>query len=100
MFATTSAAHQHTTHSPPWAALLARFYARTGLPLPLFHPLRDDEVPQPYQRLLFHSRDMTPTLEEFYQRPMRLTVLSREREDGARTSAGRRPFSGRKPTPI
>jgi chorismate-pyruvate lyase len=68
---------------PAWAALLDRFYAPAGLPLPNLTRLRPDEVPQPYQRLLVHSADMTPTLEEFYGRPLGLTVMSREREEDA-----------------
>jgi hypothetical protein len=66
--------------SPPWVELLARFYARTGLPLPEFVPLKNDEVPQPYKELLVHSADMTPTLENFFRQTLALTVLSRELE--------------------
>jgi chorismate-pyruvate lyase len=82
MFATTSAARQRRKHLPAWAALLERFYAREGLPLPRLHLLRKDEIPEPYRGLLVHTRDMTPTLEGFYRQPMRLTVLSRERQNG------------------
>jgi chorismate-pyruvate lyase len=67
-------------HLPPSTALLERFYARTGLPLPRLELLRGDEVPSPYQELLVHSADMTPTLEAFWQRPLGLTVLRRVRE--------------------
>lgn len=74
---------QPTGVRPAWAALLDRFYAPTGLPLPSLTRLRPEEVPQPYQRLLVHSADMTPTLEEFYGRPLGLTVMSREREEDA-----------------
>ena len=67
-------------HPPPWAGLLQRFYSRTGLPLPPFVQLKNEEVPQPYKALLVHSSDMTPTLEGFYHQTLALTVLSRELE--------------------
>ena len=38
------------------------------------HPL---SIPQPYRRLLVHSQDMTPTLEEFYNCRLGLKVLNR-----------------------
>ena len=64
-------------HVPAWAALLERFYAQSGKALPRLERLKGDEVPQPYQSLLVHSADMTPTLEKFYQQPLGLNVLSR-----------------------
>jgi hypothetical protein len=64
----------------PWTALLQRFYSHTGLPLPHFTPLKSDEVPEPYKGLLVHSADMTPTLENFYQQTLALSVLSSELE--------------------
>lgn len=70
-------------HLPPSTALLERFYARTGLPLPRLDLLQGEEVPSPYRELLVHSADMTPTLEAFWQRPLGLTVLSRTREGEA-----------------
>jgi hypothetical protein len=66
--------------TPSWAALLEKFYARAGQPLPRIQPLKENEVPQPYKALLVHSSDMTPTLENFYHRRLGLTVLSREIE--------------------
>jgi len=66
--------------SPPWAALLEGFYRRVGHPLPTLVRLRGEQLPQPYRRLLVHSRDMTPTLESYYNQPLGLTVLSRELE--------------------
>jgi chorismate-pyruvate lyase len=59
----------------PIAALLQWFYARVGLPLPRLDQLKGPDVPQPYKSLLVHSSDMTPTLENFYRQPLRLTVL-------------------------
>jgi hypothetical protein len=65
-------------HAPSWAVLLQRFYSRMALPLPAIEPLRGEDVPEPYRKLLVHSSDMTPTLEAFYQRLLGLTVMSRE----------------------
>jgi chorismate-pyruvate lyase len=64
--------------TPSWAVLLQRFYARMGMPLPRIEQLKGVEVPEPYRKLLVHSSDMTPTLEDFYRLPLGLTVLSRE----------------------
>lgn len=80
MPALTAATRPRTASTPPWAALLGWFYSRNGLPLPRFAQLKGDEVPPPYQALLVHSSDMTPTLEKFYRQAMRLTVMSRERQ--------------------
>lgn len=70
-----------TTRSPGWAALLERFYAKLGLPLPPLHDVPGEQMPHPYDGLLVHSSDMTPTLEAFYAQPMRLSVLTREQQD-------------------
>ena len=67
--------------TPPWAALLERFYEPTGLFVPALTELAAEEVPQPYQALLVHSSDMTPTLTNFYGQALGLRVLSRERQD-------------------
>jgi chorismate-pyruvate lyase len=61
--------------------LLGRFYERTGLSAPVLRELKAAEVPPPYQALLVHSSDMTPTLAGFYGQALRLRVLSRERQD-------------------
>ena len=82
MLTNTLAGSRRTKSIPPWAALLERFYERTGLSLPLLRELKGELVPQPYRALLVHSSDMTPTLERFYGHTLRLRVLSREhRED-------------------
>jgi chorismate-pyruvate lyase len=67
--------------APYWAALLERFYKPTGLSVPALRELKGEEVPPPYQSLLVHSWDMTPTLARFYAQTLRLKVLSRERQD-------------------
>jgi len=64
-------------------ALLERFYTRYGLEFPRITTLRNEEMPEPYKRLLIHCHDMTSTLETYYGSPMKITVLSREVESGA-----------------
>ena len=76
MLAATSALR--TRPRPAWASLLGRFYGPAGLPLPRFHRLKPDRVPEPYNTLLVHSSDMTSALERFYQQDLRLWVLDRE----------------------
>jgi len=66
--------------TPSWAALLERFYERTGLSAPVLIELKAAEVPPPYRTLLVHSADMTPTLAGFYGQALGLRVLSRERQ--------------------
>jgi chorismate-pyruvate lyase len=43
--------------------------------LPAIEPVRADELPLPYQDLLVHDRDMTPTLEGFHRTAIHLKVL-------------------------
>ncbi|HTL57443.1 MAG TPA: hypothetical protein VL361_17290 [Candidatus Limnocylindrales bacterium] len=64
-----------------WCEMLDHFYRRAGLSLPMLRELAGEEMPQPYRSLLVHSSDMTPTLEQHYQQPMAITVLSRELQD-------------------
>jgi chorismate-pyruvate lyase len=78
MFAAVSFEPTTTGQSPALSSLLERFYVRTGLPLPRLEVLKENEVVEPYKRLLVHSSDMTPTLEAFYKESLGLTVLSRE----------------------
>ena len=40
-------------------------------------------MPEPYRTLLVHSSDMTPTLTQFYGQPLRLRVLSSERQNSS-----------------
>jgi hypothetical protein len=100
MLATGSPTLPPAIHLPSWAVLLERFYSRAGLPPPRLDPLKAEEVPPPYQALLVHSSDMTPTLEGFYQQPLGLTVLSRElqsdsylREVLLRIEPGKKPVA-------
>lgn len=57
---------------------LDEFYARSGLNLPPLDQIDGEAVPEPYKSLLVHERDMTSTLEGFYQTGIHLRVVSRE----------------------
>ena len=67
----------------PIAHPLDELYARMGLTLPVIHRLPSEGLPQPYQSLLVHVRDMTPTLEGFHLGRLRLRVLRREQREGS-----------------
>jgi chorismate-pyruvate lyase len=56
------------------------FYSHAGLKLPRIEIVAGHVVPQPYQQLLVHDDDMTPTLEKFYESPIHLEVLRSERQ--------------------
>jgi chorismate-pyruvate lyase len=60
---------------------LNEFYAEAGLSLPSVTRFNGREMPEPYRRLLVHDRDMTPTLEAFYDRKMNLRVLKYALDD-------------------
>ncbi len=46
-----------------------------GAAPPAIARLAGEEMPQPYRRLLVHDRDMTPTLEAAFGRPIHLRVM-------------------------
>ena len=46
---------------------LDEFYAEAGRTLLSFQSVAGGDVPEPYRGLLVHDRDMTPTLQAFYQ---------------------------------
>jgi len=77
------ASSQEPIEVPPWAALFGVFYSRAGIPFPRLTRLKGSQLPQPYRSLLAHSRDMTPTLEQFYQRTLGITVIGRLIEGNA-----------------
>src|SRR6185369_11903751 len=83
MFLSTPKTDEACDHGFAWAALLEHFYARQELTAPALTLLKGEQMIEPYKELLVHSSDMTPTLEAFYNQPMRLTVLSRENQPGA-----------------
>lgn len=75
------AARGRAAEAPPWASLLGLFYSRADIPFPHITRLKGEEIPEPYHSLLVHSRDMTPTLEQFYRRTLGITVLQRLLEE-------------------
>jgi chorismate-pyruvate lyase len=62
----------------PFAHPLDEFYAREGMQLPRIDRLAASAVPPPYNELLVHEGDMTPTLEKFHGSNIHLRVLRRE----------------------
>ncbi|MBL9137104.1 MAG: hypothetical protein JNK85_14625 [Verrucomicrobiales bacterium] len=60
---------------------LNEFYRRSGLSLPRFDLLSGEDLPEPWRTLLFHDRDMTPTLEAHHGDAIHIEVLGRERRD-------------------
>ena len=75
-----------TEHEPNVLALsfchpLDDFYDHAGRTLPQIEVVQGAAVPEPYQQLLVHDGDMTPTLEKFYGSAIHLEVLRRERRD-------------------
>jgi chorismate-pyruvate lyase len=73
--------YSESTESPlvlPFAHPLDEFYAHAGLNLPPIDAIPAEEMPQPYQQLLVHDGDMTPTLEKFHRSTIHLDVLRRE----------------------
>jgi chorismate-pyruvate lyase len=59
---------------------LSEFYSAAGWILPAAHRLDGEDVPQPYQRLLVHEDDMTPTLEAFHEERIHLRLLAQRHE--------------------
>jgi hypothetical protein len=54
---------------------LADCYQASGLVLPRFEYLAGEELAEPYRSLLAHTRDMTPTLEQFHGDGIHLRLL-------------------------
>lgn len=61
----------------PFAYPLDEFYALASRELPLIDQVPPAEVPAPYNELLVHEADMTPTLIQFHGSDIHLRVLSR-----------------------
>jgi chorismate-pyruvate lyase len=81
MFTDAPAGSRRAQPLPSWAALMEGFYERAGLSSPVLEELDPAAVPQPYQALLVHSSDMTPTLTRYFGQAMKLQVLNREHQD-------------------
>ena len=62
----------------PFAYPLDEFYALAKRELPALEQIDGEDMPQPYQRLLVHNEDMTPTLEKFHDDRIYLNVISRQ----------------------
>lgn len=60
---------------------LSEFYEQSGLPLPAVSRVEERDIPEPSKSLLVHARDLTPTLENAYQRSMKLRVLEHALSD-------------------
>jgi len=58
---------------------LSEFYQRAKLTLPRITVIPGEEVPEPFQTLLVHKNDMTPTLETHHNSRIHLEIVSRDR---------------------
>src|SRR5688500_4066100 len=56
-------------------------YSDSGLTRPKIEVVEPAAVPEPYQQLLVHDGDMTPTLERFHGAEIHLEVLRREKRN-------------------
>ena len=54
---------------------LEEFYVAERWPMPKITLLDGEAVPEPYNNLLVHQQDMTPTLENYHRCPMGLRVI-------------------------
>ena len=59
---------------------LSRFYREAGKDVPDFAIIAGKDMPQPFRDLLVHERDMTSTLERFYDDRIHLRLLHTNRE--------------------
>jgi hypothetical protein len=66
----------------PFLHPLDEFYANAGMRLPKIEIIPGGSIPEPYQRLLVHEGDMTPTLEAFHECTIHLDVIRREQRNG------------------
>ena len=60
---------------------LSEFCLAAGLSIPTHECLAGEAVPEPYQRLLVHERDMTPVLEQRHGQTMTLKILHKQVTD-------------------
>jgi len=65
----------------PFAHPLDEFYSQAGMRLPRIEVISGPSVPEPYQQLLVHEGDMTPTLEKFHGETIYLEVIRREKTE-------------------
>jgi len=78
----TTAKNPSNSAAQPIVYPLDDFYAQAGRSLPRIEPVEGKDVPEPYQTLLVHQNDMTPTLEQFHGSIIHLEVIrSQQRGD-------------------
>ena len=70
--------HPNAAASQSVAYPLDEFYLRSRLSLPPLDQIHGAAVPEPYKSLLVHDRDMTSTLEGFYNTSIHLRIFSRQ----------------------
>ncbi len=56
---------------------LDEFYARAKQPMPAMEFIDAEDMPEPFKQLLVHDRDMTSTLEHFYEQRIHVHLLHR-----------------------
>ena len=61
---------------------LSEFYRLADQVPPLIYAIAPEEIPEPQSSLLWHQKDMTPTLEAYYQKKLALDVKQRIVQDG------------------
>jgi len=82
MLPTTTNSSHGSSAAQPIVYPLDDFYAQANRPLPRIEPVDGKDVIGPYQTLLVHQNDMTPTLEKFHGSKIHLEVLrSQQRGD-------------------
>ncbi len=57
------------------------FYSAENRPLPKLDPIDGATMPHPYQQLLVHSGDMTPTLEKYHRERISLKLFDKRLSD-------------------
>ena len=72
--------NDHMTQSLLWP--LNFFYAQDGRELPELTPLFEEQIPEPYRRLLVHRCNMTPTLEKYYSGTIHIEPIHMIQVDG------------------
>ncbi len=75
---------ESATHTPAISPLLYPlddFYSRTGRELPAIEPIKGEAMPEPYNTLLVHQDDMTPTLQNFHRDSIHVHALHAEERD-------------------
>lgn len=56
-------------------------YRRQDMVLPKLEQVEPDQIPEPFKSLVVHQKDMTPTLERFYDDQIYIEVLHKDFSD-------------------